>query len=326
VNKDDGPRKVVVGTVMQGFWGAGLDLDGRIEVLLRRTDELAAMAAERWPGRGLDLAVLPETVVTTGADGADAAAQAVPLEGLVADAFGEAARRHSAYIVVGMMLADDERRGVHSNAAVLFDRSGEVAGIYRKLHPVAVVGRTDLERGVTPGLQAPVFECDFGRLGMQICWDMCFDDGWDLLGRKGAEIIAWPSASPQTLMPAWRARRLRCYVVTSTPRENATIFDPAGLVAAQALPPQSALVAEIDLSCMVLPWASELRNGQALTDLFGERVGYRYSVTEDCGLFWSNDPALPIGHMARRIGMIDYDEHLRNNVRLVEAARSGPLT
>jgi predicted amidohydrolase len=326
VSKDDAPRKVVVGTMMQGFYGSDLDLGERVEVLLGRIDELAEAAQERWPERGLDLAVLPETVVATGDDGADAATRAVPLEGLVADAFGRAARRHSAYVVVGMLLAEGAERGVCSNAAVLFDRNGEVAGIYRKLHPVAVVGRTDLESGVTPGLEAPVFECDFGRLGMQICWDMCFDDGWDLLGRKGAEIIAWLSASPQTLMPAWRARRLGCYLVTSTPRENATIFDPAGLVAAQALPPQRTLVERIDLSCMVLPWAAELRNGQALTDLFGEGVGYRYSVTEDCGLFWSNDPAMSVGRMASRIGMVDYAEHLRNNVRIVEQARSGPLS
>ena len=321
MNKDDAPRKVTVGTMMQGFWGSGLDLRGRIEVLIGRIDELAAMA----PERGLDLVVLPETVVTTGADGGDAAAQAVPLEGLVADAFGEAARRHSTYVVVGMMLADDAEHGPVSNAAVLFDRRGEVAGIYRKIHPVAYVGQTDLEGGVTPGTEAPVFECDFGRLGMQICFDMGYDDGWDLLGAKGAEVIAWPTASPQLLMPAWRARRLGCYVVSSTPRENATIFDPAGLVAAQALAPERAVVAEIDLSFMVLPWAQQLRNGRGLADLFSERVGYRYSVTEDCGLFWSNDPDTAIGEMASRIGMVDRPEHERENLRLVEASRRGPL-
>ncbi len=321
MSKDEPPRKVVVGTMMQHFWGSGLDLRGRVEVLVGRIDELAAMA----PERGLDLAVLPEAVVTTGEDGGEAVAQAVPLAGLVADAFGEAARRHSAYLVVGMMLADDAELGPVSNAAVLFDRSGEVAGIYRKIHPVAYVNHTDLEGGVTPGTEAPVFECDFGRLGIQICFDMGYDDGWDLLGRKGAEIIAWPTASPQIVMPAYRARRLGCYVVSSTPRENATVFDPAGLLAAQALPPERAVVVEIDLSWMVLPWAAELRNGQALVDLFDERVGCRYSVNEDCGLFWSNDPAMSIAEMARRIGMVDRDEHQRENLRLVEAARRGPL-
>ena len=66
---------------------------------------------------------------------------------------------------------------------------------YRKMHQVAVVGKDDLEGGVTPGGVTPVFACDFGKLGVQICWDIQFDDGWQALANAGAEIVAWPSAT-----------------------------------------------------------------------------------------------------------------------------------
>jgi len=321
MSKNDAPRKVVVGTAMRSFWQESPEPEARIELVLSLVDEVAEAAEARFPDTGADLIVLPEEALTAGR--AEAATErSLPLKGAVEQAFGEAARRHAAYLVVPMALAESDG---YFNAAVLFDRRGEVAGIYRKIHPVAYLGHDDLEGGMTPGLEAPVFACDFGRLGIQICFDMGFDDGWDLLARKGAEIVAWPTASPQVVLPAYRARRMQCYLVSSTPRDNATIFDPAGLVAAQILPPERVLVAQIDLSFMVIPWHAELREGRAFTERFGARVGCRYSPREDCGLFWSNDPQTSIGRMADELGLSDRDEHWRHNVRLVEAARQGPL-
>ncbi|MEJ7636902.1 MAG: carbon-nitrogen hydrolase family protein [Singulisphaera sp.] len=92
--------------------------------------------------------------------------------------------------------------------------------------------------GLAPGRDFPVFDCDFGKLGIQICWDIQFDDGWAALAAKGAEIVAWPTASPATAQPASRAARHRYYVVSSTWREDATVFEQTGLVAAQVEPRQ----------------------------------------------------------------------------------------
>ena len=89
---------------------------------------------------------------------------------------------------------------MYSNAAVLVDRQGAIAGIYRKVHPVAMLGHDDLENGITPGCDFPVFDCDFGKLGIQICWDIVFDDGWQALADKGAEIVVWPTRSPATAL------------------------------------------------------------------------------------------------------------------------------
>ena len=103
------------------------------------------------------------------------------------------------------LLEEGSSGPVFFNAAVLLDRRGTVAGIYRKVHPVALVGRDDLEDGITPGSEFPVFDCDFGKLGIQICWDLTFDDGWQALADKGAELVVWPSTSPATALSAARA-------------------------------------------------------------------------------------------------------------------------
>lgn len=320
---DRPPRKVVVATIILNRHAKYPGLEARLKELESVVDAMARRAKEAHPDRGLDLAILPETIVT--APVGTAAERSVPLDGPVRTTFSALARKHSAYIVAPMDLAESGPNGpTYSNAAVLFDRKGEVAGVYRKVRPVAVLGTDELEQGITPGKSYPVFDCDFGKLGIQICWDIQFEDGWAALAAKGAEIIAWPTASPSTAQPASRAAANRCFIVSSTPREDATIFEPTGLIAAQVEEQGAILVHQIDLSHAVLGWSAPLENGKALTDKFGDRVGFHYDPREDVGLFWSNDPGTSIGAMIRSLGLEELDAQLQRNRRLQDAARGEP--
>ena len=302
------PRKVIVGTVMQAFWGQYPGLQNRLDQLAGIVDQMAAQAEAKYR-RGLDLAVLPETAITGEAEG-DALAQSVPFEGQVREVFTRKAREHGCYIVVPTYLLDSKEKKRCSNAAILVGRKGEVLGTYRKVHLVVSLERGTMEGGSTPGDELPVFDCDFGKLGIQICYDMEFADGWTELARKGAELIAWPTQSPQTSQPAFRAREHRCYIVSSTWRHNASIFEPTGKIAEQITPPQSILVHELDLSYALLPWSSKLRNGEALRKAYGDKVGFNYYEDEDCGIFWSNDPKTPIDEMVRSIGVLEIEDEM----------------
>jgi predicted amidohydrolase len=302
------PRKVIVGTVMQSFWGQYPGLRSRLDQLAGIVDQMAAQATKTY-GRGLDLAILPETAVTGEADG-DALAHSVPFEGEVAEAFARKAREHSCYIVVPTYLLEPKTKKRCSNAALLVGRKGELVGTYRKTHLVVSLERKTMEGGATPGKDVPAFNCDFGKLGIQICYDMDFADGWAELARRGAELIAWPTQSPKTSLPAARARQQRCYIVSSTWRHNASIFEPTGKIVAQIKPPQSILVQELDLSYALLPWSSKLRNGEALRQAYGDKVGFHYYEDEDCGIFWSNDPKMTIGEMVRSIGVLEMEEEM----------------
>jgi predicted amidohydrolase len=302
------PRKVIIGTVMQSFWGQYPGLTRRLEQLAGIVDQMGAQARQAY-GRGLDLAILPETVIT-GEGGGDTVASSVAFEGEVGQAFTSKAREQNCYIVAPTYLLDSKEKRLCSNAAILVGRKGEVVGTYRKVHLVVSLERRTMEGGATPGETLPVFDCDFGKLGIQICYDMKFPSGWTELARRGAELIAWPTQSPQTSQPAFRARAHRCYIVSSTWRHNASIFEPTGKIAAQIKPPQSILVHELDLSYALLTWSSKLRNGEALRQAYGDRVGYHYYEDEDCGVFWSNDPKRMIGEMVRSIGVLELEEEM----------------
>jgi predicted amidohydrolase len=302
------PRKVIVGTTIQSFWGEYPGLRNRLDQLAGIIDQMAAKAKQEYR-RGLDLAILPEVAIT-GEAADDAMAHSVSFEGETEDTFTRKAREHHCYIVVPTYLLDSKEKKLCSNAAILLGRNGEVLGTYRKVHLVVSLDRGTMESGTTPGNALPVFECDFGKLGIQICYDMDFAEGWIELARRGVELIAWPTQSPQTSQPAFRARDHRCYIVSSTWRHNASIFEPTGKIAAQIKPPQNILVQELDLSYALLPWSSKLQNGDALRKAYGDKVGFHYYEDEDCGIFWSNDPATTIGQMVRSIGALELEEEM----------------
>ncbi len=313
------PRKVVIGTVMHWFRGEYPGLDARLGEIAGLVDDTAREAERKYPGEGLDLIVLPEQAVTIGR-GNTAAERGVKLAGPVLERMGAAARKHRTYLIVPLDL--DEGGGKITNSAVLLDRAGKAAGIYRKAHPVAALGSNTLEGGITPGSDFPVFECDFGRLGIQICFDMSYPDGWKALKDAGAEIVALTSASPQTVRPAAYALFGGYYVVSSTPRENVSVFNPIGRVEAQRKEP-GALVHRIDLSHAILHWSPTLEDGRSFTRKYGDRAGYVYYTDEDTGVFWSNDPATPIMTMVRELGMETSAEQIERVRKLQEKVRGG---
>jgi len=303
------PRKVIVGTSMQAFWGEYPGLQKRLEQLGGLVDQMAEESQRKY-GRGLDLAVLPETAVT-GETSNDVMADAVPLQGALQDTFARKARQHRCYIVVPTYLLENREKKLCSNAAILIGRDGEVVGIYRKVHLAVHTGSDSLEGGTTPGTESPVFQCDFGRLGIQICYDIEWDYGWSELARQGADLVAWPTQSPQTTHPAARAFAHRYYIVSSTWRNNASFFEPTGKIIAQIREPAHILVEQLDLSYAILPWSPQLHNGAALKEKYGDHVGFRYYEDEDRGIFWSNDPQRPISEMIHSLGLGETGQEFR---------------
>ena len=149
---DRPPRKVIVGTAMQRFWGEYPGLQKRLEQLTALVDQMSEESRQQY-GRDLDLAILPETSVT-GETSHDVMADAVPLQGALQDTFARKAREHHCYIVIPTYLLEDKGKKLCSNAAILMGRSGEVIGIYRKVHLAVHTASDSLEGGTTPGKES----------------------------------------------------------------------------------------------------------------------------------------------------------------------------
>ncbi len=281
-------------------------------------DQAASQAALMHLCQRLDLIILPEEILTGDSRAGTPADRAVKIDGPELERLREKAREHQCYIVVPLTLIDSKRSDIFFNSTVLLDRAGATVGVYHKFHPVADRDGKTLEGGITPGNVFPVFECDFGKLGIQICWDMSYEDGWLELAKKGAEIVALSTASPQTARPASYAQRGSYHVVSSTHHHNASVFNPIGRIT-QQITARGVMVVQLDLSYVVLHWSPTLNDGRSFKERYGDRMDYIHYPEEGTGMYWSNDDTLPINLMVQEMGEVPMQDQV-NQSRLREIA------
>lgn len=320
--RDAPPRKVLLGTAVSGFDAIfTFPLEKRFQRMDELVDAMETQAQAKYPGKRLDLVVLPEWFMSRPGDTLEQ--QAVRL-GDVSQRIEACAKRHGCYLVAPVVLREEGEPVRYSNVAMLIDREGRLIGEYRKVHPTTDhLAYKLLEGGITPGSDYPVFDCDFGRIGIQICYDVQYPEGWQVLAREGAEIVALPSETSVTALPSMYALQHRYYVVSATPKDHAAVYNPLGMIEEEATR-EGVLVHQIDLSYAITGWATGLNGGQSLKGRYGDKVGYIYYEGEDAGIFWSNDPKTPIDEMFRAFGYQEPDVDAERSRLVQDRVRGGP--
>ena len=121
-----------------------------------------------------------------------AAAESIP-DGYTTQLMQEIARKHQMVIVVPIY--EEALPGVYYNTAAVIDADGSYLGKYRKTHIPQVAGFWE-KFFFKPGASDwPVFKTAYLNLGVYICYDRHFPEGWRALALRGAEYIVNPSAT-----------------------------------------------------------------------------------------------------------------------------------
>jgi len=239
---------------------------------LNTRDDRAANLAEarrlleESAARGADLAVLPELVDYLGpADGAPA--PETP-DGEFGRTMAAAARELGMWVLAGSFRETAPDAGLAYNTSLLFDRTGGLAGAYRKIHlyDVEIPGRVSYRESATvaPGEKPVVLDVEGVPLGLSICYDLRFPELYRALAVDGAQVLAVPAAfMAHTGRDHWevllRARAVenQCWVVAAaqigdhepgrTCYGRSMVVDPWGTVVAQAPDVVGVTVADLDL-------------------------------------------------------------------------------
>jgi len=136
----------------------------------------------------------------------------------------EIAARKKVYIVVTLFRYGDSDEVF--NTSVLIDRNGDIAGIYDKAYPFWSEEHQDPP--CVPGKDVPVFETDFGKLGISNCFDVNFPDVYKRLSDQGAELVLFPSGYSAGMCLQAHAINHNYYIVSSTLAPDCAMYDITG--------------------------------------------------------------------------------------------------
>jgi predicted amidohydrolase len=227
------PRRVRVASV----WLRPSQSKTAADSVLRFSEYIDQFAPQERP----DVIVLGEMINRVGVRG-EPDVQAEPVPGPTTERMAQQARRYNAWIAFSIV----ERDGSDLfNTGVLIDRTGKIAGKYRKVQ----LPFEEVSRGIAPGSDFPVFATEFGRVGMLICHDASFPEAARELALKGAELILMPIWGGREALVRARAIENGIYLATSGYDYPSEIISPTGeVLAAVPVGKPGVAVAEIDLS------------------------------------------------------------------------------
>jgi predicted amidohydrolase len=201
-----------------------------------------------------DIVCLPEAITLIGR-GSDYLGNTEPIPGPSTEFLGKVAAKNHTYIVAGLL----ERDGKAAyNTAVLIGRDGKLIGKYRKI----CLPYPESNGGLAPGHETPVFDTDFGKVGMMVCWDVSYPEIARELAARGAEIILMPIWGGNETLCRARAIENQVPLVISSYDLRSAIYDQAGEPLAAAPSTDSTVVyADLNLAeTMNWKWLGHWRN------------------------------------------------------------------
>lgn len=225
----------------------------------------AERSIARAAGEGADLVVLPE-MFNCPYYNAAFVANAEPADGPSVARLSQAAAKNGVYLVGGSIPLWEDGRIY--NASFVFDRAGQVLAVHKKVHlfDIAIDGGQVFKESdtFTAGDGVTLFDTEFGKMGLCICFDFRFPELARLMALEGARCIFVPAAFNMTTGPAhWelmfrqRAVDNQLFTVGVAPARsyegyvsyaNSMVVSPWGEVLYRADEKPALAVVEIDLA------------------------------------------------------------------------------
>ncbi len=261
-----------------------------------------------------DFIVLPETFNGLGCGHEAWLKTGEPIPGPTFDALAGKARQHGTHIICPMLEA---RGGKLYNTSALIGRDGRLIGCYDKNHPT--IG--EIEGGVTPGTETPVFQTDVGKVGMTICFDLNFRDVAEGLSRNGAEIVFFPSMYRGGLSLSVWAFEFSFWMVSATPKENSAIVNPLGQALVQSFMYCPIISKRINLDSAVLHIDYNHLKYDAMKAKYGDRIELNIIAPEAVFMLTCDHPEKSVHDIIR-----EFDLELRSDYfQRANRVRAGAL-
>jgi len=224
----------------------------------------------------------------------------------VMEYFASVAKENHCYIAFGMKHQVED--GSWRNSCILLDRTGHTTGIYNKNFPT--IG--EMKAGIKAGKEAPVFQCDFGRVACAICFDLNFDELRMRYAEQLPDIIVFPSMYRGGLVQGNWAYSCRAYFVGSMGQSNlhSEIRNPMGKVVATSTNYFHYAVCTVNLDYCLAHLDNNWAKLRAMKEKYGEEV-----IISDPGeigavLLTSEHERISIDEMVKEFDITMLDDYL----------------
>lgn len=142
--------------------------------------------------------------------------------------FFQNAEKNKCYIVYPTIIFDNNTDKIF-NGCYLIDRNGQIAGVYKKNYLTVLEIE---ERGLSCGIDAPFFDCDFGRVVFAICFDLNFEQLLNRYIPVKPDLIIFPSMFHGGFVQELWCYKCKCHFVSAlgVPGVFSEIRNPHGIV------------------------------------------------------------------------------------------------
>lgn len=198
--------------------------------------------------------------------------------------------------------------GYGRNACQMIDRQGNVIGIYDKNH---LTPREFDLYNIIPGEKETVFECDFGRVGCIICFDMNFEEIREKYKKAGVDMIIFPSNYHGGLQRYFFALDTRSYLVSASSYHcPPDVVNPVGSTVSESTIYYDYIVETINLDYMVCHLDENGPKIIAAKQKYGEKFKIFDPNYLAAVMISYEGTDKTIKDIAEEFGIITYDQYL----------------
>lgn len=223
----------------------------------------------------------------------------------VLESLKQLASEHHCYITYPALRRVSD--GSLRNSVQLIDRLGEVVCVYDKCHPTI----WEIESGIVPGANPAIAECDFGRVGFIICFDLNFDITRTRYAQLSPDIVAFCSMYHGGLMQRYWAYACRAHLASAISGSCGTgqIVSPLGELIASSTNYHNFVTMRLNLDCCLVHLDYNVSRLHAIRAKYGTKVRIVDPGLLGSVLLFSETPEFSVNELIREFQIEPLDDY-----------------
>ena len=204
--------------------------------------------------------------------------------------------------------------GSFRNNSIMIDRNGKTIGVYNKNFPT--IG--EMNRGVKAGKSITVVNCDFGRVGMTICFDLLFDEIRENYAKERPDMIVFSSRYHGGIMQSIWAYTTQAYFVSCVedrPYMPSEVYNPVGEKVAFTTNYHEYVVATVNLDYEVVHLDNNWEKLAALKEKYGREVTIHDPGYVGVVLVSSESDKVSATEMLKEFDIKNWDDYYQRSVK-----------